>query len=81
MRCHTARELPMARIHLPDEAFSIQFLILWWILVTVLVTTALLLARRQTIAAERLNIAVMLAAASFAIFQVNGPFASGDLAL
>ncbi len=70
----------MARIHLPDGAFSIQFLILWWILAAVLVTTAFLLARRQTIAAERLNIAVMLAAASFAIFQINLPFAGGALA-
>jgi hypothetical protein len=49
----TARELSMAHIHLPDGAFSVQFLIFWWILAAVLITTALLLARRQTITAER----------------------------
>ncbi len=75
----------MAHIQLPDGAFSIQFLIFRWILVAVLITTALtaavlLLARRQTITAERLSITAMVTAASFAIFPVNGPFASRDLA-
>jgi len=76
----TARELSMAHIYLPDGAFSIQSLIFCWILVAVLVTTAILLARRQIINAERLSITVMVAAASFAIFQVNVPFVSGVLA-
>jgi ABC-type Co2+ transport system permease subunit len=76
----TARELSMAHIHLPYGAFSIQFLIFCWILVAVLVTTALLLARRQIINAERLSITAMVAAASFAIFHVDVPFVSGDLA-
>ncbi|MGD0171958.1 MAG: energy-coupling factor ABC transporter permease [Halobacteriota archaeon] len=70
----------MALIHLPDGAFSIQFLIFWWILAAVLITTALLLARRQTITAERLSITAMVTAASFAVFPVSGPFASRDLA-
>jgi cobalt/nickel transport system permease protein len=70
----------MAHIHLPDGGFSIQFLIFCWILVAVLVTTALLLACRQIITAERLSITAMVAAASFAIFQENVPFVSGDLA-
>ena len=70
----------MAHIHLPDGAFSIQWLILWWILAVVLITTALILARRQTITAQRLSVTAVVAAASFAIFQVNVPFAGGDLA-
>jgi cobalt/nickel transport system permease protein len=76
----TARELSVAHIHLPDGAFSIQWLILWWILAVVLITTALILARRQTITAQRLSVTAVVAAASFAIFQVNVPFAGGDLA-
>jgi cobalt/nickel transport system permease protein len=80
MQCHTVRELSMAHIHSLDRAFSIQFLIFWWILAAVLVTTARLFARRQTITVERFSITAMVAAALFAIFQVNVPFAGGDLA-
>jgi hypothetical protein len=73
----------MAHIQLPDGAFSIQFLIFCWILVAVLITTALttarLFARRQTITVERLSITAMVAAL-FAIFRANVPFASRDLA-
>ena len=70
----------MAHIHLPDGAFSVQFLIFWWILAAVLITTALLLARRADHHRRAVGITVMVAAASFAIFQVNLPFAGGDLA-
>ncbi|HYC20860.1 MAG TPA: energy-coupling factor ABC transporter permease [Candidatus Bathyarchaeia archaeon] len=69
----------MAPIHLPDGAFSIQWLTFCWILAAALIMATFLLARRQIIA-ERLSIMATLAAASFAIFQVNAPFASGDLA-
>jgi len=41
---------------------------------------AIIVARRQIVTAQRLTIAAMVAAASFAIFQVNVPFAGGDLA-
>jgi len=40
----------------------------------------IIVARRQIVTAQRLTIAAMVAAASFAIFQVNVPFAGGDLA-
>lgn len=42
-----------------------------------MLAVALFVARRQTIATQRIATAAMLAAASFAIFQVNIPFAGG----
>ena len=70
----------MVLIHSPDGGFSIQCLIFWWILVAVLVTTAILFERRSTITAERLSITAVVAAPSFAIFHVNVPLDVGDLA-
>ena len=69
----------MAHIHLPNGVFSIQWIIFWWVLAVVLISIALIIAR-QTITTQRLATAAMVAAASFAIFQINLPFASGDLA-
>jgi len=78
--CRTAQELPMAHIHLPDGVFSIQWILFWWLLAATLNTMPIIVARRQIVTAQRLTIAAMVAAASFAIFQVNVPFAGGDLA-
>jgi hypothetical protein len=44
------------------------------------VTIALVVSRRQTITVQRLATAAIVAAESFAIFQLNLPFAGGDLA-
>lgn len=67
----------MAHIHLPDGVFSLQWVIVWWALALIVLAIALLVARRQTIATQRIVTAALLAAASFAIFQVNIPFAGG----
>ena len=67
----------MAHIHLPDGVFWLQWVIVWWALALIVLAIALLIARRQTIATQRIATAAMLAAASFAIFQVNIPFAGG----
>ena len=79
VRCRTARELSMAHIHLPDGAFSIQWLIFWWVLAAAPITTAFILAP-----ADDHRTATQYhgdgGSTSFAIFQVNAPFAGGDLA-
>jgi cobalt/nickel transport system permease protein len=67
----------MAHIHLPDGVFSLQWVIIWWALALTVLAIALLVARRQTFTTQRLTAAALLAAVSFAIFQVNIPFAGG----
>ena len=67
----------MAHIHLPDGVFSLQWVIIWWALALRVLAVALLVARRQTFTTQRLTAAALLAAVSFAIFQVNIPFAGG----
>ncbi|MGZ4902646.1 MAG: energy-coupling factor ABC transporter permease [Halobacteriota archaeon] len=67
----------MAHIHLPDGVFSIQWVLFWWLLALALLFAALMVSRRHTIALQRLAVAGMLAAASFAIFQINVPYAGG----
>src|SRR5665647_1406668 len=67
----------MAHIHLPDGVFSLQWVIVWWALALIVLAIALLVTRRQTIATQRIVTAALLAATSFAIFQVNIPFAGG----
>ncbi|MGZ7115519.1 MAG: energy-coupling factor ABC transporter permease [Halobacteriota archaeon] len=67
----------MAHIHLPDGVFSLQWVIVWWALALIVLAIALLIARRQTFTTQRLTAAALLAAVSFAIFQVNVPFAGG----
>jgi cobalt/nickel transport system permease protein len=67
----------MAHIHLPDGVFSLQWVIIWWALALMVLAIALLVARRQTFTTQRLTAAALLAAVSFAIFQVNIPFAGG----
>ncbi|MGZ4932483.1 MAG: energy-coupling factor ABC transporter permease [Halobacteriota archaeon] len=67
----------MAHIHLPDGVFPIQWVVFWWLLALALLFAALVVTRRHVIALQRLAIAGMLAAASFAIFQINIPYAGG----
>jgi cobalt/nickel transport system permease protein len=67
----------MAHIHLPDGVFSLQWVIIWWALALAVLAIALLVARRQTFTTQRLTTAALLAAVSFAISQVNIPFAGG----
>ncbi len=67
----------MAHIHLPDGVFSIQWVLFWWLLALGFLFAALMASRRHTIALQRLAVAGMLAAASFAIFQINVPYAGG----
>ncbi len=67
----------MAHIHLPDGVFPIQWVLFWWLLAIALLLAALITTRRHPVALQRLAIAGMLAAASFAIFQVNIPYAGG----
>ena len=67
----------MAHIHLPDGTFPIQWVIAWWALTLTLLAIALVVSRRQTITVQRLSVAGLLTAASFAIFQVELPFAGG----
>ncbi len=67
----------MAHIHLPDGTFSLLWVLIWWGVALVLIALALRSARSQTIETKRLAIAGMIAAASFAVFQINIPFAGG----
>ncbi|MGZ4918914.1 MAG: energy-coupling factor ABC transporter permease [Halobacteriota archaeon] len=67
----------MAHIHLPDGVFPIQWVVFWWLLALALLFAALVVTRRHAIALQRLAVAGMLAAASFAIFQINIPYAGG----
>jgi cobalt/nickel transport system permease protein len=67
----------MAHIHLPDGVFPIQWVAFWWLLALALLAVALLSTRRHAVAIQRLAMAGMLAAISFAIFQINIPFAGG----
>jgi cobalt/nickel transport system permease protein len=67
----------MAHIHLPDGVFSLQWVIIWWAFALIVIGIALLIARRRTLTPQQLTTAALLAAASFAIFQINLPFAGG----
>jgi cobalt/nickel transport system permease protein len=67
----------MAHIHLPDGVLPIQWVVFWWLLALALLLVALIATRRRTIPLPRLAIAGMLAAVSFAVFQIDIPFAGG----
>lgn len=56
---------------------SDQWVLFWWLLALALLVVALVSTRRHAIAIQRLSIAGMLAAISFAVFQINIPFAGG----
>jgi cobalt/nickel transport system permease protein len=68
----------MAHIHLPDGAFSIKWVITWWIIAIIIVGLCLYwLKKVQKIDNRKITMAAMLTAASFAIFQVNIPLFGG----
>jgi cobalt/nickel transport system permease protein len=67
----------MAHIHLPDGVLPIQWVLFWWLLALALIVVALIALRRRTIEIHGLAIAGMLAAVSFAVFQINIPYAGG----
>lgn len=68
----------MAHIHLPDGAFSIQWIITWWIIaIIILILCQYWLKKVKKIDNKTITLAAMLTAASFAIFQVNIPLFGG----
>ncbi|MFZ3167871.1 MAG: energy-coupling factor ABC transporter permease [Candidatus Methanoperedens sp.] len=68
----------MAHIHLPDGAFSIQWILTWWILAIIILGLCLYwLKKVKKIDNRTITLAAMLTAASFAIFQVNIPLFGG----
>lgn len=67
----------MAHIHFPDGVLPIQWVLFWWLLALALLVVALIAARKHAIPTQRLAIAGMLAAVSFAVFQIDIPLAGG----
>jgi len=68
----------MAHIHLPDGAFSIQWIITWWIIAIIILGLCLYwLKKVKKIDNKKITLAAMLTAASFAIFQINIPLFGG----
>ena len=68
----------MAHIHLPDGAFSIQWIITWWIIAIIILGLCLYwLKKVKKIDNKIITLAAMLTAASFAIFQVSIPLFGG----
>jgi cobalt/nickel transport system permease protein len=68
----------MAHIHLPDGAFSIQWIITWWVIAIIILGLCLYwLKKVKKIDNRTITLAAMLTAASFAIFQVNIPLFGG----
>jgi len=67
----------MAHIHFPDGVLPIQWVLFWWLLALALLVVALIVTRKHTIPIQRLAIAGMLAAVSFAVFQIEIPVAGG----
>src|SRR5659263_750978 len=68
----------MAHVHLPDGTFSIQWVIIWWILAIIILGLCLYwLKKIRKIDNNTITLAAMLTAASFAIFQVSIPLFGG----
>jgi len=67
----------MAHIHFPDGVLPIQWVLFWWLLALALLGVALIATRKHAIPTQRLAIAGMLAAVSFAVFQIDIPLAGG----
>ncbi len=68
----------MAHIHLPDGAFSIQWIITWWVIAIIILGLCLYwLKKVKKIDNKTITLAAMLTAASFAIFQVSIPLFGG----
>jgi len=68
----------MAHIHLQDGAFSIQWVIAWWVIAIIILGLCLYwLKKIKKIDNRTTTLAAMLTAAAFAIFQVNIPLFGG----
>ncbi len=68
----------MAHIHLPDGAFSLSWIVIWWILAIIVLGVCLFwLTKVKKIDNRKITLAAMCTAASFAIFQVNVPLFGG----
>jgi cobalt/nickel transport system permease protein len=67
----------MAHIHFPDGILPVQWVLFWWLLAIVLLVVVLIATRKRAIEIQRLAIAGMLAAVSFAVFQIDIPIAGG----
>ncbi len=68
----------MAHIHLEDGAFTLAWVIVWWILALVFIAIALWFLRREGQKnAKKVTIAAFVTAAAFALFQVNIPLFGG----
>ncbi|MDD5143827.1 energy-coupling factor ABC transporter permease [Methanoregula sp.] len=68
----------MAHIHLEDGAFSLTWVLVWWLLALVCIGIALWIlrskGRKDT---GRITLAAFVTAAAFALFQVNIPLFGG----
>ena len=68
----------LAHIHLPDGAFSLSFVVVWWLVyLTVLLLVLLRLRRRAALGPLRIAITAMATAVSFAVFQIDVPLFGG----
>jgi cobalt/nickel transport system permease protein len=68
----------MAHIHLEDGAFSIQWIVIWYVLAIIIIGLCVYWLRYvKKIDNRTVTIAAMCTAASFAIFQVNVPLFGG----
>ena len=68
----------MAHIHLPDGAFSIQWVIIWFAVAALVIGAVIIRYRRSyTNDVSKLSIASVLTALTFAIFQIEIPLFGG----
>lgn len=68
----------MAHIHLEDGAFSLTWVLVWWILALACIGIALwILKAKGRKDAGKITIAAFVTAAAFALFQVNIPLFGG----
>src|SRR5659263_475361 len=68
----------MAHVHLPDGAFSIKWIIIWWTIAIIIIGFCLYwLKNVKKIDNKKITMAAMLTAASFAIFQISIPLFGG----
>lgn len=68
----------MAHIHLEDGAFSLPWVITWWLLTLLILGICLFLLRKQGTQKGRIvTVAAFCTAATFAIFQINIPVFGG----
>ncbi|MFW6384225.1 MAG: energy-coupling factor ABC transporter permease [Halodesulfurarchaeum sp.] len=67
----------MAHIHLPEGALPLWAVLVWSVLAAAVLATAVYALRRDGLEARHVALGGMVAAASFAVFQVNIPVLGG----